>query len=202
MVEYYILGDQYPSQNQFIDGNVCFYPELPWYGGYYKNCNGDFPDKINIKVKMDKMISKLKVNFFKTTCGAFFASKEFCDVLRLYNSDVQYVNIEVSYSNGEVLDKKYYLLHSKRDLDCFDYYKSDYGGKALIHKEIESGGKPKRMIKVLRKLCIDYSKVENQDFFFVENTLLLKPVISSRLKESLEKANLIIDILEFDDFLE
>ena len=82
-MEYFLLRHEY-SKPDYISGSVVFNPPLD---NYYK-IGKDLPSgEIAISLKMDKLIRKLKVDFFLTTCGAFFASTELAHLIQTHQKN-------------------------------------------------------------------------------------------------------------------
>nr|WKF61989.1 hypothetical protein HUO10_006521 [Paraburkholderia busanensis] len=190
-MKYFILQHEY--QTGFIDGDVEFVPPLAGY--YQMGLPVDIRD-VKIHVKMDKAVRKLKADFFLTTSGAFFASEKLASLIHDFQNDTQIEKCETHYHNGKSTEKTYFLIHTNKKIDCFDYQKSEYAGKPLALSRLERGENPDSFtIKNIKSLAIDKQKAGDATFFFVKNIIMIDPVIASPLAEAIQSASLFVNLI-------
>jgi hypothetical protein len=186
-VRYFLLHHEYPQEG-FVDGDIAFSPPLP---GYYQvgvplDTNG-----LAVSVKLDKLVKKLRVDFFLTTGGAFFASDALADLLVRRQSDVRTIPAEVRYHDGKPTEKRFRLVHVDQRLDCFDYRNSQYAGKPLFTQRLERGEDlSKFLVKGVQEVVIDEARTKGEDFFFLQNVFLIDPVVSKELVDAMRAEGL------------
>lgn len=188
-MKHYLLWHEYPEEG-FIDGDVAFSPPLP---GYYQVGTPLDTRGLSVSVKLDKLVKKLKVDFFLTTSGAFFASEQLADLLQQFQSNLKTVPAEVCYHNGKPVERAFRLVHVDQRLECFDYRNSLYAGKPLVLQRLERGEDMSSfLVKGLQSVAIDESRTEGAHFFFVKNVILIDPIVSQDLVDAMRAAGLFI----------
>lgn len=191
-MKYYLLRHEYPKPS-YISGNVVFNPPLENYYKVGENLQGGTQ---SILLTMDKSIRKINVDFFLTGCGAFFASTDLAHLIQSHQKDIYVRPATSTYYTGKPTEKSYCLIHAPTKIDCFDYYRSNYAGKALALQRIERGEKI-NMIKVIQNLAIEQEKANGLNFFFIENLLLIDPVVSQFLADLIMKNKFSVNLEEF-----
>lgn len=188
-MNYYLLRHEYPEDG-FIDGDVAFSPPL---AGYYQVGTPLDTSGLSVSVKLDKLVKKLKVDFFLTTSGAFFASEQLADLLLQFQGNLKTAPADVRYHNGKPVEKTYRLVHVDQRLECFDYRNSLYAGKPLVLQRLDRGEDPSSfLVKGLQSPVIDEGRAEGAHFFFVKNVILIDPIVSQDLVDAMRSAGLFI----------
>ena len=160
-------------------------------GGYYNVGHPiDLAHRL-ISVTMDsRSVRKLKVDFFLAS-SAFFASEALVALLKVYQSDLHIIPADVCYGNGKSAEKTYYLVHADRYLPCFDYKNSEYPRKSMILNKLALGETPDSfMIKVAKSIAINEEIAAGANFFFLDNVLLIDPIVSETLANAISEQNL------------
>lgn len=141
-MKYYILRHQYVP-NSYVDGDVTFEPPISEY--YRPGSTINLKDR-HVSVRLDKIIRKLKVDFFHTTSGAFFAYQPLAALIAARQSSLLSLPTTVTYHNSKPVEKDFCLIHMDNRVDCFDYQKSVYAGKPLILQRIERSEDPETIL--------------------------------------------------------
>lgn len=188
-MNYYILRHQY-APGAYVDGDVEFEPSIT---GYYKaGAPIDLVDR-RVSVRLDKLVRKLKVDFFHTTNGAFFASTPLATVIASHQRNLVFVPANVTYHNGKPAEQSFSLVHANDRVDCFDYQESVYAGKPLILQRLERGEDPSTVpVKVPQSISIDEARAIDQHFFFLKNVALVDPVISEVLAKPMQAGKFVV----------
>lgn len=182
----------------YTDGDVTFTPKL---SGYYR-VGEKIPllDKA-VMVVLDKKIRRLATDFFFTTSGAFFVSEKMRKVLEECSVDLIFVFAKITYFNGRDVGKRFFLVHVDRPTPCFDYHRSEYSGKMMILRRIDSNElDPRYKARGIKLLCIDESKTNSLDFFFVDGVTWINPVVSEAFVEKAKKEKLLVRVCDLEDF--
>ena len=188
-MKYFFLQYQYKDAG-FIDGDVTFEPPL---SDHYYLGKTDVSNVRNVNVILDTRVKRLRADFFHTGSGAFFCSVAFAEVLSLLQSDVNFVSAKTSYHRLESTEKKYKLIHVNQKIDCFDYERSEYAGKALV---LENRADPKqspRLVKGVTKSCIDEERAAGAHYFFLDHVTIFNPVVSQDFVAALVAAKLKVE---------
>ncbi|UFH48872.1 imm11 family protein [Pseudomonas sp. KNUC1026] len=188
-MNYYSLCHEYLIDG-FTDGNVKFSPALE---DHYQTGRDFCFSNTSVSLIMDKKVKRLTSDFFLTTCGAFFMSEEMKEVVDDCKNQLVFIPAETKYFNGEITEKKYYFIHDSRKISCFDYFQSEYSGKALTIKNKQSGVLAKdHRVRGVKKFVVDASSSEGLDFLFVNNVIWIDPVVSELLVEKVKKHKLLV----------
>ncbi|WP_197342674.1 hypothetical protein [Ralstonia solanacearum] len=186
-MNYFLLRHEYP-EGGYIDGDVAFDPPLE---NYYRVGEPVDVNKRIILVTMDKAVRKLKVDFFLTTSGAFFASEEFAQLLKLHQANLKIVPAETRYASGKPTEKRYCLVHADYRLPAFDYQQSQYAGKGLTLQRLERGESPDSfLVKGVQLIVIDEERAAGQHYFFLKNVALIDPIVSNEIMHEIRDRNL------------
>ena len=190
-MNYFSLKHEYPNSG-YIDGDVTFVPPLPDY--YQVGAPYDLANR-SISVKMDKAVKKLKVDFFLTTSGAFFASEPLAALLLQHQPDLQTYSAETTYFGGKATEKQYRLVHAARRVPCFDYEHSEYAGKALTLQRLARGEDPQTiLVKGIQAIVIDEKNSGGANFFFLSNVLYIDPFVSESLASAIREQGLVVHL--------
>lgn len=191
-MKYYILRHE-DAGGEFIDGEVSLHPPIE---GYYQIGKSVVSAGTVVKVKLDKPIRKLNSDFFFTTLGAFFVSGKMREVLEKHHTLIEFYDADIQYFGGVSVEGKYYLIHVSCKVPCFDYFNSEYSGKAMIldrisKKELSSNYK----VRGVKKMVVVEGETSGLDFFFVDNVIWIDPIITESVVMSAmaEKLNLNIE---------
>lgn len=187
-MDYFLLRHQY-AKPSYIDATVVFSPPQP----YYRIGTDLQEENLSISLKMDKLMRKVNVDFFYTTGGGFFASTELARLIQEHQKHIRVIPATSTYNNGKPTEKSYCLIHAPKRVNCFDYELSDYGGKALTLQRVERG-EPRNLVKVIRKLVIDPKKANQNHFFFIDNVLLIDPVVSGDLARRITEKGFLVNL--------
>lgn len=187
-MNYFLLRHQY-TKPSYIDGTIVFNPPQPYY-----RIGTDLQEgNLSISLKMDKLMRKVNVDFFYTTGGGFFASTELANLIQEHQKQIRVIPATSTYNNGKPTEKSYCLIHVPKRVDCFDYELSDYGGKALTLQRMERG-EPRNLVKVIRNLVIDPQKADGLHFFFIDNVLMIDPVVSGDLARLITEKGFLVNL--------
>ncbi|WAC00441.1 hypothetical protein OSW16_12625 [Pseudomonas putida] len=172
----------------YTDGDVLFSPGLE---DYYQVGKSLPLDGISITVVLDKKVRSLKSDFFLTACGAFIGSKELRVVCEELGSDARFVKAEVKYFGGKSVEKDYFLIHLDAKIKCFDYEQSDYSGKNMVLRRLQSGElDAEYLARGVTKLCIDESKADGSHFLFLGDVAWIDPIVSEVFVSKVEDKKL------------
>ncbi|OSK43379.1 hypothetical protein EAHG_04070 [Escherichia coli B671] len=140
----------------------------------------------------------MDVDFFYTTASVLLVSDDLMIALDGLNIG-QLIPSVVKYSDGSIVNKKYWVIHNLRKIDCLDYNLSEYAGKRMVLDSIQKP--PKRIVKGLKKIVLDVSKINGAEFFLLDNCQYMpNPIISESLYEILKKYKLKINATPVGDF--
>ncbi len=193
-MNYYFLEFQYPRKG-FISGGVEFSPELDVNYSYIES---NLPINTIAEVTLVSSVKKMDVDFFHTTSFALLVSDSLRLVLEEYIS-VQFIPTTVRYHNGEIVERKYWVIHNMKKIDCLDFESSEYAGKRLVLNSITNP--PRKFAKGVRKVILDSSKIEGADFFKIEYSYIQNPVISERLYNILRGNKMKVNATPVGDFI-
>lgn len=146
---------------------------------------------LSAQFHLDKSVKKFKYDFFKSSDNIIIGSLEFCEIIKSYESDFTFIPIKGFYANKNRIEKEFYIIHIGYELDCFDYYNSEYYGKTISLKRLQQGKKP-HLIKTIQKLQLTKT---NNHFFFVDNIIHFEPIITHDLAFRIK--HLCLEIKEF-----
>ncbi|HHL8295778.1 TPA: DUF1629 domain-containing protein [Escherichia coli] len=193
-MKYYFLEFQYPRKG-FISGGGGFTPVLK---NYYCDITDDLPINTRAEIILYSSVRKMNVDFFHTTTSFLLVSDDFKKMLS--NSNIgQFIPSVVKYSDGSIVNKKYWVTHNLRKIDCLDYNLSEYAGKRMVLDSIQNP--PKRIVKGLKKIVLDVSKINGAEFFLLDNCQYMpNPIISEILYEKIKKYKLKINATPVGDF--
>ncbi|MGB5956275.1 imm11 family protein [Pseudomonas sp.] len=174
----------------YTDGDVLFFPELD---DYYQVGKSLSLAKLKVEVSLDKKVRRLKSDFFLTTCGAFFVSKELKDVLEEVNAKVQFASASVEYFDGRSSEKQYFFIHANEMPRCFDYDLSEYSGKTMVLSKIQADElDADYRVRGIKKMHINEAKAGGLDFFFVGGVIWIDPIASEELVQKVESKKLLV----------
>lgn len=186
---YHILRHQYAS-GAYVDGDVQFEPAITDY--YKPGSPVELGDR-RVSVRLDKLVRKLKVDFFHTTNGAFFASTPLAALIASHQRNLVLLPATVTYHDGKPADQNFSLVHANDRADCFHYQKSLYAGKPLILQRLERGEDPGTVpVKVPQSISIDETRAIDRHFFLLKNVALIDPVVSETLAESIKAGKFVV----------
>jgi len=192
-MDYYFLEFQYPKKG-FISGGAEFHPELKIN---YSAIDYDLPVNTKVEVILVPSVKKMDVDFFHTTTFALLVSDDFKVILE-GKSKSQFIPATVKYHNGSVVDKKYWVVHNLKKIDCLDYELSEYAGKKIVLESIKRP--PRRIAKGFKKVILDSSKVNGSHVFILDYTYITNPIISSELYGELNRKGIKINATLVGDF--
>ncbi|MBI6703382.1 imm11 family protein [Pseudomonas viridiflava] len=190
-MQYYILRHE-NIDGGFVDGDVAIYPNPI---DYYEIGKEILTPETTASVTLDKRVKKLRSEFFLTTCGAFFVSEQMKEVLEQHKSNINFFLADVSYYSGKTTEQKYLLIHTSDKIPCFDYLNSDYSGKPMVLKKLDSGelGNDYK-VRGIKKFCIKESECGDLDFFFIDKIIWIDPLISERIANAAKERNIQLNI--------
>ena len=183
-MDYYFLESQYPRTG-FISGGTTFTPEMDTN---YSAIDYPLPDDTKAEVELFSSVRSLKVDYFETVTGTRVVSNAFKTLLEETGTNVQFIPAVVRYHNDRPVEKTYWIAHLLKQVDCFDYERSEYGRKAVIAASVHQP--PRKLVKVISKLVLDPGKIGGHHFFMLAHVQLLKPIISSELYDTCKKHKL------------
>ncbi|WP_313459947.1 imm11 family protein [Pseudomonas sp.] len=174
----------------YTDGEVLFSPALD---DYYQVGKNFALEGLMVSVTLDKRVRNLKSDFFLTTVGAFFVSKELKNILEEVNAKVEFALASVRYFNGKPSDKEYFLIHANETCKCLDYQLSEYSGKSMVLNKIQAGElSADYKVRGIKRMCVDEAEAGGLDFFFVGGVIWIDPIASERLVSKIKKKKLFI----------
>lgn len=182
-MSFFLLRHEYPDAG-FIDVDVTFTPPLAdWY-----SAGKPLPSPVKaVDVVMDSAVRKLKADFFYTTSGAFFASERLSSLLREFQNDLELIPASSRYRKGRTTESAYALVHANLRRPGFDYALSEFAGKTLALQRLQRGEHADDfLIKGLKTIVIDASKIADANFFFLKNVLLIDPIVSTPLANAMK----------------
>lgn len=193
-MRYFFLEYKYPRKG-FIDGAVSFSPSLKVN---YSAIKYNLPKFTISEITLLPSIRKMDVDFFYTTASVLLVSADLMSALDGLNIG-QFIPSVVKYSDGSIVNKKYWVTHNLRKIDCLDYNLSEYAGKRMVLDSIQNP--PKRIVKGLKKIVLDVSKINGAEFFLLDNCQYMpNPIISEILYEKIKKHKLKINATPVGDF--
>lgn len=176
----------------YVDGDVEFEPPI---AGYYRPGSPIDLAGRRVSVRLDKLVRKLKVDFFHTTNGAFFASSQLATLIASHQPSLILLPAEVTYHNGKPAEQSFSLIHLNDRVDCFDYQQSAYAGKPLILQRLARGEDPNTVpVKVPQSISIDENRANGEHFFFLKNVALVDPILSEVLADSIRSGKFVVRI--------
>lgn len=132
---------------------------------------------------LDNSVAKFDYDFFKSSDGMVIGSGEFCDILKKYEPEFNYIPIDGFYSHGEKIEKTFFIIHVGYKLDCFDYYNSEYHGKSLAINRLQNSQEP-YLVNTTQQISLIHV---NHHFFFVRNIIYFEPIITSDLADDIKQ---------------
>lgn len=193
-MKYYFLEFKYPRKG-FVSGGAEFTPTL---NDYYCDINDNLPVNTKAEIILYSSIRKMDVDFFHTTTSALLVSDDIKEILNKLNVG-QFIPSVVKYADGSIVDRRYWVVHNLRKIDCLDYNLSEYAGKKMVLDSIKNP--PARVVKGLKKIVLDTSKINGDEFFLLDNCQYMpNPIISDNLYNKLRKHKLKINATPVEDF--
>jgi hypothetical protein len=193
-VEYFVIEHRYQDTG-YINGDVTYTPPLQ---EPYRRGHGYLLENCMTEVKLDSGLRNINVDFFSAS-EAFFVSDAFAKILSRLNVNIELAPSQVNYSNGQATQKKYWLAHFSERKNCFDYYNSDYAGKALIIKSIQTDSS--RRVNVIQRLALDENRIQGENFFLInENVSVLNPIASDTLIHFARSEKLKLAVVPISDW--
>lgn len=193
-MQYYVLEYQYPRKG-FISGGATFEPAL---GDYYDPNHTELPHLTTAEVTLDSRVRKLDVDFFYTGNRATVVSDAYKQLLEQWNAVAQFIPAQIYYHNHASVPGTYWIAHALQSLDCVDYEKSQYAGKAMVLRSIDQ--LPRRIAKGFEQIILDESNIEGNEFFKLDYTYISNPIISETLYREIKKHKLKIHTTPIEQF--
>ena len=190
-IKYYVLRHD-NDDGVFIDGDVVFIPAL---AGPYRIGKDVVPVGTRIDLVLDRRASALRSDFFLTTSGAFFVSEALREILRRYETSLDFFPVDARHANGRPADKTWFLIHAKDRLACFDYDNADYAGKPLVLGRIAAKTlTADYLVRGIKTLRIVEAQTAGRNCFFIDGVVWIDPVVSETVVNAAQAAGLVLNV--------
>ncbi|SHN49027.1 Protein of unknown function [Butyrivibrio hungatei DSM 14810] len=141
-------------------------------GEYYHNENE------RIKLFFDEKEGDVWTDYLANDKGWFIVSEKLRLILQSLNSEIQFINIMISDSEGVALEEKYYIANIIKVVDALCLNKSNY-----FETYIEGKG----TIYTVSKYGIYENKTEGADIFKLGNWQQVPIFVSENFKDAIEQ---------------